>query len=136
MLVEKHEQIIQEVLDEIDSALKDSKGLVAHQRRLAFTLSLGAENLLELYFHKQNIMKGGAKLDHRWFKRKKESIFNQLSNQITTPITSVKDLDKFVLLICKIEDNRDELAYGSPTTDIILQKKINLFFELKKVLKC
>ena len=33
--------IIKEVIDEIESALKDTKGIIAHQRRLAFSLSLG-----------------------------------------------------------------------------------------------
>ncbi len=34
------EEILKEVLDEIKSALEDSQGVAAHQRRLAFSLSL------------------------------------------------------------------------------------------------
>ena len=37
----KYEEIMEEVLDEIESALKDPKGITSHQRRLSFSLSLG-----------------------------------------------------------------------------------------------
>ncbi|MFH1638303.1 MAG: hypothetical protein ABIB71_07805 [Candidatus Woesearchaeota archaeon] len=57
MRKEKHEETVKEVLDEIENALNDKRGLLAHQRRLAFSLSLGAQNLLELYFHKLDIIK-------------------------------------------------------------------------------
>ena len=46
MKKEKYGEILKEVLDEIETALKDKRGLLAHQRRLAFSLSLGAETLL------------------------------------------------------------------------------------------
>ena len=46
-------EIIEEVLDEIDSALKDPKGIVSHQRRLAFSLSLGVVYLIEKYLTKE-----------------------------------------------------------------------------------
>jgi len=44
MKEEKHQETIKEVLDEIESALKDKRGLVSHQRRLAFVISLGIRN--------------------------------------------------------------------------------------------
>ena len=64
MLLEKHEEVLKEVIDEVESALKDGRGLVAHQRRLAFSLSLGAITLLEIRFHKLGIIKEGSKIDH------------------------------------------------------------------------
>lgn len=136
MKKEKHEEILKEVLDEIETALKDKRGIISHQRRLAFSLSLGAETLLELYFHKLDIIKEGSKIDHRWFKRKKEKVFEHLQKQIISPIASVDNIKKIIEIISKIEEKRDDLAYGSPTTDSILQEKINLFFELKKITKC
>ena len=69
MRIEKHEETLKEVLDEIELASKNPKGLIAHQRRLAFALSLGASTLIELYFHKLNIMKEGSRIDHRFFKK-------------------------------------------------------------------
>ena len=136
MRKEKHDETIKEVLDEIESALEDKRGLLSHQRRLAFSLSLGTVNLLELHFHNLNIIKEGSKIDHRWFKKKKETILEHIQKQITSPVNSIEKIDKIIDLISKIELKRDDLAYGAPTTESILQEKINLFFELKEMLKC
>ena len=46
----KNTEIIKEVMDEIDSALKDPNGINSHQRRIAFSLSLGVVFLIEEYF--------------------------------------------------------------------------------------
>ena len=136
MRQERHEEILKEVLDEIEAALKDKRGLLAHQRRLAFSLSLGAVNLLELNFHKLGIIKEGSKINHAWFKKGKEKVFEHLQGQVTSPLSSVADVNSIVELVIEIEDKRDDLAYGAPATEKILQEKINLFFELKKVTKC
>lgn len=136
MRPDKHEETLMEVLDEIETALKDKRGLLFHQRRLAFCLSLGTVTILELYFHKLNIIKEGTKINHQWFKKKKEKILEQLQMQITTPINSISDLNKIIEISIKIEEKRDDLAYGSPANEKLLKEKINLFFELKKLLKC
>lgn len=136
MRPDKHEETLMEVLDEIETALIDKRGLLSHQRRLAFCLSLGTITILELYFHKLNIIKEGTKINHQWFKKKKEKILEQLQKQITTPINSILNLDKIIEISKEIEEKRDDLAYGSPATEKLLKEKINLFFELKKLLKC
>ena len=136
MKIETHKEVLREVLDEIGLALKDKRGLIRHQRRLAFSLSLGAINLLELYLRNLNVMKEGSKINHQWFKKKREKILEQLKKQIISPIHSVFEINKIIDVIIKIEEKRDDIAYGSPTTEKILQEKINLFFELKKLVKC
>ena len=136
MRKERHEEVLKEVLDEIGSALNDKQGLLIHQRRLAFSISLGAVNLLELHLHNLNIMKVGSMIDHTWFKRSKKNVLDKLEMQITSPISSVKDIDGLVEIIRDIEEKRDDLAYGAPATEDVLQNKINLFFKLKKILKC
>lgn len=40
MREERHIDTLKEVLDEIETALKDERGLVSHQRRLAFSYHL------------------------------------------------------------------------------------------------
>ena len=82
MKIDKHEEVLKEVLDEIGSSLRDRDGILAHQRRLAFILSMGSINLLELYFHKEGIMKEGSKINHQWFKKKTETVFEKLQNQV------------------------------------------------------
>lgn len=136
MRKEKHEEILKEVLDEIESALNDKRGLVSHQRRLAFSLSLGAVNLIELYFHKLDIIKEGTKIDHTWFKRSEDRILEKLQNQITSQINSVNNINEIISTAKQIEEKRDDIAYGAPVSNEVLQEKINLFFKLKKVVKC
>ena len=136
MKIETHEEILNEVLDEIESALKDPKVLISHQRRLAFLLSFGAINILEIYFHTKEIIKEGSKINHRWFRKKENKVYEYLQKQITSPINSIENINQILDKIIKIEEKRDELAYGSPVKEEILQEKINLFFELRKLLKC
>ena len=136
MKEDKHKEILKEVLDEIDSALNDKRGLLSHQRRLAFSLSLGAVNLIELHFHKLNVIKEGTQIDHTWFKRNETRILEKLQNQITGQIGSIDNIKEIINLTKQIEEKRDDLAYGAPANDKILQENINLFFKLKKVVKC
>ena len=135
MKKEKHNEVLQEVLDEIEAAQRDKRGLIAHQRRLAFALSLGAVNLLELYFHNLNVIKEGSKINHMWFKKKEESIRERLQNQITSPLNTIKQVNIAIRIISSIEKRRDDLAYGPSATEEELQKKINEFFELRRLLK-
>lgn len=136
MRIENHEAVMKEVLEEISEALKDKRGLLAHQRRLAFALSMGAANLLELYFHRLQIIKEGSKINHLWFKRRKELINEYIQKQITSPIGSVQNIWQIIDIIVKIEERRDDIAYGAPSSEKLLQEKINLFFELRRMTGC
>ncbi len=87
---EENKRIIGEVLDEIESSLKDPKGLVSHQRRLIFLISIGSVALFESYLEKLNVLKKGYKINHLWFKKKKENVKKPLSVIITCPVEEVK----------------------------------------------
>ncbi len=136
MKIEKHQEIINEVLEEINSALTDKRGLLFHQRRLAFSLSLGAVNSLEQHFHIINIIKEGSKINHRWFKKKEKRLKEYLQRQIVSPLDSIENIEEIINLVKEIEDKRDDIAYGPPVKEEILQNKINLFLRLRKALKC
>lgn len=126
------EQILQEVIEEIESALKDSKGILAHQRRLAFSLSLGAVTLIEAYLEKKNVLKPGVKINHLWLKKKKENVKNLISRQVTCPIENLIEIDGILDIAYEIEKERNELAYGKQASEETLKKKINSFLNLKK----
>lgn len=129
---EKNKEIFQEVEAEIDSALKDNKGIIAHQRRLAFVLSLGVVCLLEEYLEKLNVFKTGAKINHEWLKKKRDNVKEFIQNQITCPIEQVGHLDELLDMAHGIEEDRNLQAYGKKVSDETLMKKINLSLELKK----
>lgn len=59
-----------------------------------------------------------------------------MQKQITAPISSLENINEIVESVIKIEEKRNDLAYGAPSTEKILQEKINLFFELKRAVKC
>ena len=123
--------IIKEVLDEIESSLKDPNGIVSHQRRLAFSLSIGVVYLIEYYLKKENVFKSGGKINHLWLKKKKENVKKLLLNQIICNIKDVKNIDILLDLAFKIEKDRNEIAYGKPVSEKLLKEKINLFLDLK-----
>ncbi len=133
MKQEKTEEGLREVLEEIETALRDPRGLIAHQRRLAFSVSLGASLLVELYFHKKEVLKPGGKINHLWFRKQEKTILETLQHQITSPIKSLPQIDIIIELAKKIEEKRDDLAYGTPAEEKVLQEKIKLFLRLKEV---
>ena len=124
---EKHKKILDEVLDEIEAALKDLRGTVAHQRRLAFALSLGAITLIESYLSEKEIL-----INHGWFKKKKENVKNLISKSLISPIENLENIDSILDKIFILESERNEIAYGKSVSEEKLKEKINLFFELKK----
>ena len=71
-----------ETSDEIDSALNDSRGLLFHQKRLAFCLSDGICNILENYLKEKGVLKPGAKINHQWLKKKKDNVLKILSERL------------------------------------------------------
>ena len=136
MKIERHEESIKEVLEAIDVALKDVRGLVSHQRRLMFMVSFGMAELVELYLHKVGVMKNGASVNHMWFKRRRVYILEKIQSQIYGSVELVENFDEVVSLAMRIEEKRDDLAYGISVSDKVLMEKINLFFKLKELVGC
>lgn len=130
--MEKNKILMGEVLEEIEAALKDPKGIIAHQRRLAFCLSLGVVSLIEDFLDKNKVLKSGAKINHLWLKKKKENVKKLIANQVTCPIDNLNGLDELLSLAYELEKERNELAYGKLVTEEVLKNKIHLFLDLKK----
>lgn len=134
MSPEKHLESLKEVLDEINSALEDPRGINAHQRRLALMFSLGICDLMELYFHRLGVIKSGARLKHDWFRQIR--IKEKLEQQITCPIQSLQKVEEMITIAVEIEESRDDLAYGAPVKqEELLMKKINQFMDLKNLIE-
>ncbi|MEK6857416.1 MAG: hypothetical protein AABX39_02395 [Nanoarchaeota archaeon] len=134
MKLDKHIIALREVIDEINSALEDEEGLIRHQRRLALMISLGMAELIEIYFHKLHIMKEGSRIKHDWLKKK--DIKEILSNQITSSIDSVEEINELLKICKKVEDRRNDIAYSSPLDEEdLLKEEINDFFKLKELIE-
>jgi len=97
-------------------------------------LSIGTCELIEIYFHKLDIMKGGGRIKHTILRRK--NIEELLSNQIITSIHDIKNIDIIITLSKNIEAQRDNMAYGSPQPhEQLLKAKIEDFLELKRIIE-
>lgn len=120
-----------EVIDEIEASLKDSRGILSHQKRLAFCLSLGITNLIEDYLRNKNVLKIGYRIDHQWFKRKRENVIEILSEK-TSSLEGLDKLDNLLEVAYKIESKRNDLAYGGEVSEEILRELINDFLDIKK----
>src|SRR3989344_5296189 len=121
-----------ETSDEIDSALNDSRGLLFHQKRLAFCLSDGICNILENYLKEKGVLKPGAKINHQWLKKKKDNVLKQLSERLITPIEKLPKLNAILDAAFKIEYKRNEFVYGVKTDDKILRDLIDIYLDVKK----
>jgi len=129
---EKKEHEIDEVADEIESALKDSRGINSHQKRLAICLSIGITDLLERYLKKKGVLKTGYKVDHRILKKKKENAKSALAEKITSPINSLDRIDHLLEIAYEIEGRRNALAYGGKVSDDVLRGLIDKYLDVKK----
>ncbi len=134
MRLDKHLESLREVLDEIETALNDPKGLASHQRRLALMLSLGFCELIEIYLHRKGILKPGARIKHDWFRQKR--IIEKLEQQVIVSLKDNREINEIVRIAVDLEESRDDLAYGSPLDEeSLLKDRINSFLQLKKIIE-
>lgn len=134
MRIEKHVESLREVMDEIEKALEDERGLLVHQRRIALMLSMGICDLVEIYLQRLKVLKEGSRIKHTWFRG--SGTKSRLSDQITGSIDSIKRIDEIIHLASGIEEKRDDLTYSSPlTSDKLLREKIDQFLDLKGIVE-
>lgn len=130
-----NEEIIQEAVDEIETALQKAEGVLSHQRRLAFLISAGGVALLESFLQKRQVLKPGAKLNHQWFKKNKENVKKIIASQLSSPIESITEIDKFLDQLYSLEKERNQLAYGKKSTEEKMKALIDNFLEFKKAVE-
>ena len=136
MNVEKHREALEEVYETINDALNDPNGLLKHQRRVASMTSLGMQHLVEIHFHKLNIMKPGAHVKHEWFRMGEKNLRAKLSSILTESLGSVKKIAEIIPMAYQIESDRNEIMYGAPLNDDSkLREKIDTFLEIKNLIE-
>lgn len=134
MKLEKHRESLMEVSDTIKDALNDPRGIMVHQRRLMAMLSIGTAQLIEMHFHKLDVIKPGAQIKHEWLKKDERNTLLRLSSALTTSPGKIPAIGEILALAREIEADRDEIVYGSRLSgDRVLKEKIALFLDLKKV---
>jgi len=136
MNMEKHKEAMEEVYETINDALNDTKGLLKHQRRIASMASLGMQHLIEMYFHKQNIIKPGAHVKHEWFRMGERNLRLKLSSILASNASSAEKIAEIIPMAYRIESDRNEIMYGAPLEDDSkLREKIDTFLEIKNLIE-
>lgn len=136
MKIERHMEALEEVYETINDALSDSKGLLRHQRRIASMTSIGMQHLIEIYFHKLNIIKPGAHVKHEWFRMGERSLRMKLSSILTRSVDSVSKIAEIIFMAYCVESDRNDIMYGAPLKDDTkLREKIDVFLEMKNLIE-
>ncbi|HMF32643.1 MAG TPA: hypothetical protein VKK79_14565, partial [Candidatus Lokiarchaeia archaeon] len=106
------------------------------QRRLAGMISLGVQQLVEIYFHKLHVIEPGSQIKHEWFNQSLRKLKLKLQPMVTVSIENLPGLDEILYIATQIELQRNEIVYGVPLDeDTALREKIDLFLELKKLVE-
>jgi hypothetical protein len=134
MREEKHLEALAEVKETIETAIRDPRGIIVHQRRLMSMISLGVQHLIELHFHRLNVLKSGAQVKHDWFRLSKERVKLRLKAVTTKPLQEIEDVDFIIILASEMEADRNELVYGAPAPEAKLRRKIDLFLQLEELM--
>jgi len=133
MRLDKHMEILKEVDETVSEALK-SRDILTHQRRLISMLSIGAQQLLEAYFHRLNVIKPGTQVKHEWFGMGERNLDDKLASILTTKTGKIPRLGEVLVFARRIESGRNELIYGSPAVDgRLLREKIDAYLEMKRL---
>ena len=125
MNIAKHDQRLKESLEVIDESI--TKGLTKRQRTIGFNCSAAACDLLEIFFHMNNLIDPGFVIKHEWFKSK-----NRIKEKF--PFQFLKK-EEILTLMKEIEDKRNELCYGIPKEEKIIKEVLIKFNELKQLFK-
>ena len=123
-----HKRHIQEHIEEIEEAI--DKGIEKRPATIGFHTSACAVELLELYFHKKNLISTGKTIKHNWFERPKigQKIKPFIERKLDVAFSSKDDI--YELIYC-IEENRDNLIYGNSKTEQI-ERVLKTFLQLKE----
>ena len=125
MKLEQHEQAFAEHIRNIERAIDES--IEDNQRNLGFNISQGSVELFSIFLHKLHLIEGsGDQLDHRIFKNK-----NLIEKKLPVTFPLKK---KMLSIMEKIELERIALCYGSRKPKFRVEKVLNNFQELTKLI--
>lgn len=125
MKTESHAKNIKESLEVIEECIE--KGLEARQRTLGFSVSAVNADLLEMLFHKLNLIDSGFVLKHEWLKSK-----NKIAEKLPFDFPKKEEI---LALMAEIEEKRNTLCYGSPQKIEVIRDVLEKFNHLRKIFK-
>lgn len=125
MKLEEHEKSYDEHKRNIGRAIED--GIEENQRNVAYNVSQGSVELFAIFLHKLSLLQGsGDQFDHRIFKSA-----NLIKKKIPPEFP---EKNKILKLMRNIEEERIALCYGSRKPKERIEKVIENFNELRKLI--
>ena len=125
MKIDEHEKAYKEHLAVIMRAIEE--GIENNQRNIGYNVSQGSVELFAIYLHKLRLIQGsGDQFDHRVFKSK-----NLIAKKMPPEFDSK---DKILEIIKIIEEERSALCYGTRKPKVRIEKVINAFNELRRII--
>lgn len=125
MKLEAHRDRLRESLNVIEECIE--RGVLERQRNIGFNTSAAAVDMLEMFFHKQNLIDPGFVIKHDWFtseKRMKEKFNFDFPHK-----------NEIIKLVCTIEAKRNILCYGKTQKLEVLQEVLHDFHALRQLFK-
>ena len=123
MLEENHIRIIKEGFSAIQWAI--DQGIEDKQTTIGFNASLISVNLLEIYLHRNNLIKVDNILKHEWFGSK-----NKIKEKLDF---NFENKENILQLIFNIEEKRNILCYGKKQKLEKINEILENFYKLKNL---
>jgi len=101
------------------------RGIENSQRIIGDNASRAMAELLSTYLHQEHLVEEGFQLNHAWFK----------SPNVSERLPDFDQSKTIIPKMIELETLCEKLSYGSPKPVEIVQKVLNLFVELEKMLK-
>ena len=123
MKIEHHLENLKESVKEIEDAVQE--GIVNKQRTLGFHTSSAAIDMLEIIFHKFNLIDPGFVIKHEWFSSKRK-----IEEKIPFDFPKKAEIIKHII---KIESARNTFCYGKRQDEKELEEVAKEFLKLKGI---
>jgi len=125
MKIEEHEKAYNEHVENLNKSIEE--GIEENQRNIGYNVSQGSVELFAIFLHKLHLLQNsGDQFDHRVFKNK--------SLIVKKVPPKFPDRDKILNLMGAIELERNVICYGKRKPKKRIEKMIDSFQELRKVI--
>lgn len=125
MKIEEHEKAYEEHKNILNRSIDE--GIEENQRNIGYNVSQGSVELVAIFLHKLHLFQtSGDQLDHRIFKNK-----NLIEKKLPPEFP---DKNKILELMKQIELERNIICSGKRKTGERIEKMINNFQKLRKII--
>lgn len=124
MNIESHKRALKESLEEIRDSIR--RGMTERQRTIGFHCSVAVADMLEMLLHKKGLIDPGTSIKHDFFASQRKA---------NEKLPDFENKNKLVKLIVSLERKRNQLCYGKPQTEEVMEDYMETFNKIKDLLE-